>query len=202
VPRCVGWLASGRDWISLGRRCCRSLTTDRASNVIARIRALLGRAEVERNPLSLNAVIQEVIASTRPELRRHGVTLRTKLEKHLPPVLGDRTQIQQVVINLIMSAIEAIGSVGTRPRLLLIETLADVGGVSVCVYDSSLGLDEQVLKHMFEPFYTTNMHGMGIGLAISRSIVEGHGGRLCAERKPVQGAIFKFKLPFKEVGPG
>jgi signal transduction histidine kinase len=175
---------------------------NRASNVIARIRALLWRAEVERNPLSLNAVIQEVIASTRSELRRHGVTLRTKLEKHLPPVSGDRTQLQQVVLNLIMNAIEAMGSVGSRPRLLLIETLADVGGVSVCVDDSGPGLDEQVLEHMFEPFYTTKVHGMGIGLAISRSIVEGHGGRLWAERKPEQGAIFKFRLPFEEVGPG
>ena len=99
-----------------------------------------------------------------------------------------------------MNAIEAMGSVGTRPRLLLIESRADVGGVSVCVDDSGLGMDEQVLKHMFEPFYTTKVHGMGIGLAISRSIVEGHGGHLWAERKPGQGAIFRFRLPFDEVG--
>jgi C4-dicarboxylate-specific signal transduction histidine kinase len=198
------WLASVRPRLDKARQALLQIVDDgnRASNVIARIRALLGRAEAERNPLSVNAVIQEVIASTRLELRRHGVTLRTKLERHLPPVLGDRTQIQQVVLNLIMNAIEAMGSVGTRPRLLLIETLADVGGVSVCVDDCGLGLDEQVLKHMFEPFYTTKVHGMGIGLAISRSIIEGHGGRIWAERKPVCGAIFKFRLPFGEVGPG
>jgi signal transduction histidine kinase len=198
------WLACVRPRLDKTRQALLQIVDDgnRASNVIARIRALLGRAEVEQNPLSLNAVIQEVIASTRPELRRHGVTLRTKLEKHLPLVLGDRTQIQQVVLNLIMNAIEAMGSVDTRPRLLLIETLADVRGVNVCVDDSGLGMDEQVLKHMFEPFYTTKVHGMGIGLAISRSIVEGHGGRLWAERKPVPGAIFKFRLPFEEVGRG
>jgi PAS domain S-box-containing protein len=199
------WLACVRPRLDKARQALLQIVDDgnRASNVIARIRALLGRAEVERNPLSLNAVIQEVIASTRPELRRHGVTLRTKLEKHLPPVLGDRTQMQQVVLNLIMNAIEAMGSVGTRPpRLLLIESLADVGGVSVYVADSGPGLDEQVLRHMFEPFYTTKVHGMGIGLAISRSIVEGHGGHLWAERKPGQGAIFRFRLPFDEVGPG
>jgi PAS domain S-box-containing protein len=197
------WLACVRPRLDKTRQALLQIVDDgnRASNVIARIRALLGRAEVERKRLGVNAVIQEVLASTRPELRRNGVTLRTKLEKHLPPVLGDRTQIQQVVLNLIMNAIEAMGSVGTRPRVLLIETLADVAGVSVCVDDSGAGLDEQVLKHMFEPFYTTKVHGMGIGLAISRSIIEGHGGRLWAERKPVQGAIFKFSLPFEEMGP-
>jgi signal transduction histidine kinase len=198
------WLASVRPRLDKTRQALLQIVDDgnRASNVIARIRALLGRTEVERNRLSVNAVIQEVIASTRLELRRHGVTLRTKLEKHLPPVFGDRTQIQQVVLNLVMNAIEAMGAVGTRPKLLLIETLADVGGVSVCVDDCGLGLDEQVLKHMFEPFYSTKVHGMGIGLAISRSIIEGHGGRIWAERKPVCGAIFKFRLPFGEVGPG
>lgn len=198
------WLAGTRPRLDKTRQALLQIVADgnRASNVIARIRALLGRTEVERNPLRLNAVIQEVIATTRHELRRHGITLRTRLEKHLPPVLGDRTQIQQVILNLIMNAIEAMGSVDTRPRLLLIETLADIAGVSVCVDDSGLGLDEQVLKHMFEPFYTTKIHGMGIGLAISRSIIEAHGGRLWAERKPEQGAMFKFRLPFEEGGPG
>jgi PAS domain S-box-containing protein len=198
------WLACVRPRLDKTRQALLQIVDDgnRASNVIARIRALLGRAEVERNPLSLNAVVQEVIASTRPELRRHGVTLRTKLDKHLPPVLGDRTQMQQVVLNLIMNAIEAMSSVGTRPRLLLIQSLADLGGVSVCVADSGPGLDEEVLKRMFEAFYTTKVHGMGIGLAISRSIVEGHGGHLWAERKPGQGAIFRFRLPFYAVASG
>lgn len=168
--------------------------------MIARIRASLRRAEVKRIPLSLNAVVQDVIASMRPELRRQGVTLRTRLETHLPPVLGDRTQLQQVVLNLVMNAIEAKDAVGDLPRQLLIHTLADVGGVSVCVDDSGLGLDEQVLRHMFEPFYTTKIHGMGVGLAISRSIIEAHGGCLWAERKPARGAIFKFRLPFEPRG--
>ena len=198
------WLAGFRPRLDKARQALLQIVDDgnRASNVIARIRALLGRAEVERNPLRLNGVIQEVIATTRPELRRHGITLRTKLEKHLPPVMGDRTQIQQLVLNLIMNAIEAMDSVDTRSRLLLIETLADVEGVSVCVDDSGLGLDEEVSKHIFEPFYTTKKDGMGIGLAISRAIVEAHGGRLWAERKRVPGAIFKFRLPFEEGGPG
>lgn len=194
------WLAGVRPRPDRIRRVLLQIAADgnRASEVIARIRVLSGRAEVGRHPLSLNAVIEVVIASTSPAMRSHGVVLRTRLEKCLPPVQGDRIQMQQVVLNLVMNAIEAMTAVDTRSRSLLIETVSDVEGVSVCVDDSGPGVDERMLEKVFEPFVTTKVHGMGIGLAITRSIVEGHGGRLWAERKPTQGAKFTFRVPFAE----
>lgn len=197
------WLAGGRPRPDKIRRALLQIVADgnRASDVIARIRVLSGNAEVERQPVSLNAVIQAVIASTSPTMRRCGVTCRTGLEKNLPPVLGDPTQLQQVVLNLVMNAIEAMNSVDTRPRLLLIETLSDVESSSVCVHESGVGVDGQMLEQIFEPFVTTKVQGMGIGLAISRSIVEAHGGRLWAEPNLTQGAKFSFSLPLADARP-
>jgi PAS domain S-box-containing protein len=191
------WLAGGKPRLGHARRALTRIARDgnRASEVIARIRALVRRADAERNPLDLNHVIEAVIALLKTELRRHKVTVKTRLARALPEVSGDRVQLQQVLLNLIMNAIESMSAVATRPRLLTIATQSDESGVSVTVKDRGVGLDEGSLERVFEPFYTTKPQGMGIGLAISRSIVETHGGLLWATRNRGAGATFECRLP-------
>jgi PAS domain S-box-containing protein len=191
------WLAAPKPRLGHARRALTRIARDgnRASEVIARIRALVRRADTERNPLPLNGVIEAVIALLKTELRRHKITVKTRLAGTLPAVWGDRVQLQQVVLNLIMNAIESMGGVATRARLLTIATKFDASGVSIKVKDRGVGLDEDSLERVFEPFYTTKPQGMGIGLAISRSIVEAHGGQLWATRNRGSGATFEFRLP-------
>jgi len=141
-------------------------------------------------------VVHEVIVLLKTELRRNNITVRTDLAERLPPIRGDRVQMQQVLLNLIINAIEAMAAVMTRPRLLAITTAADAAGVALSVADCGIGLDERALERIFEPFYSNKPQGMGIGLAISRSIVEAHGGRLWAVRNTEVGATFQFRLPF------
>jgi C4-dicarboxylate-specific signal transduction histidine kinase len=163
--------------------------------VIAHIRALVRKADAERNSLDLNLVIEEVIALLKTELRRNKIVVRTGLAVNLASVWGDRVQLQQVVLNLIMNAIEAMGAIVSRTRVLSIATMSDSGGVSVSVEDRGVGLDQEALERIFEPFFTTKPKGMGIGLAISRSIIETHGGLLWATRNRGPGATFKLRLP-------
>jgi signal transduction histidine kinase len=195
------WLAGGKPRLGHARRALTRIARDgnRASEVIARIRALVRRADAERNSLDLNDVIGAVIALLKTELRRHKITVKTRLANPLPAVSGDRVQLQQVLLNLIMNAIESMSAVATRPRLLTIATKSDASGVSVTVKDRGVGLDEGLLERVFEPFYTTKPQGMGIGLAISRSIVETHGGLLWATRNRGAGATFECRLPTTRV---
>jgi PAS domain S-box-containing protein len=191
------WLAGPKPRLGHARRALTRISRDgnRASEVIARIRALVRRGDTERNLLPLNGVIEAVIALLKTELRRHRITVKTRLAGALPAVWGDRVQLQQVVLNLIMNAIESMGGVASRARLLTIATKFDASGVSIKVKDRGVGLDEDSLERVFEPFYTTKPQGMGIGLAISRSIVEAHGGQLWATRNRGSGATFEFRLP-------
>jgi signal transduction histidine kinase len=191
------WLAGPKPRLGHARRALTRIARDgnRASEVIARIRSLVRRADTQRNPLPLNGVIEAVIALLKTELRRHKITVKTRLAGTLPAVWGDRVQLQQVLLNLIMNAIESMGGVATRARLLTIATKFDASGVSIKVKDRGVGLDEDSLERVFEPFYTTKPQGMGIGLAISRSIVEAHGGQLWATRNRGSGATFEFRLP-------
>jgi PAS domain S-box-containing protein len=193
------WLGADPPRIGKARQALRRIARDanRASNVIARIRALVGGTEVQRMPLNLNSIVQEVIVLVRTELRRNNITVRAHLDENLQLVRCDRVQMQQVLLNLIVNAIEAMVAVVTRPKLLAIATVADVAGVVVSVKDSGAGLDELVLERVFEPFYTTKPRGMGIGLAISRAIVEAHGGRIWAVPNQASGTTFRFRLPFK-----
>ena len=143
----------------------------------------------------MNQVIREIVALAEGEVRRNGVVLRTELAGDLPPILGDRVELEQVVLNLIMNALEAMSAIGDRPRELVIGTQSgEVDQVRVTVQDSGIGLDPQSMARIFDAFYTTKSQGMGMGLAISRSIVENHGGKLWAVPNDGPGATFQFTL--------
>ena len=146
--------------------------------------------------MDLNEAVQEVLALTEGEVRRNGVLLRRELAPDLPPVLGDRVQLQQVALNLVMNGIEAMTTVTDRPRVLIVRThRVDGDHACVTVQDSGVGLDPKSADHIFEAFYSTKQGGMGMGLSISRSIVENHGGRLWALPSDGAGATFHFTVP-------
>ena len=194
---CLRWLAGEAPNLDEAREAARRIIRDgkRAGEVIARTRALSRKTETEKERLDLNEAIQEVVALVQGEVRRNRVALRLDLASDLPPVLGDRVQLQQVVLNLLMNGIEALSAVGDRPRALVISTQSGaVDQVRVTVQDSGSGLDPQSLDRIFEAFYTTKRGGMGMGLSISRSIVENHGGRLWAVANAGPGATFQFTL--------
>jgi PAS domain S-box-containing protein len=168
----------------------------RAGEIIGRIRALIKKVAPQKDRLDVNEAILEVIALTRSELDRSGVSLKVQLANDLPPVEGDRIQLQQVLINLIVNAVEAMRSTSEGARELWIETGTDApGSVLVAVRDTGPGLDAQILDHLFDAFYTTKLSGMGMGLSICRSIIEAHGGRIWTTPNLPQGAIFQFALP-------
>ena len=195
---CLRWLAGDGPNLEEAREAARRIIRDgnRASEVIGRIRALAKKAGTEKERMDLNAAIQDVVALTQGEVRRNGVLLRTELAGDLPPVLGDRVQLQQVVLNLVLNGIEAMSTVGDRPRELVIQTQrGDVDQASVTVQDSGVGLDPKGGEKIFDAFYTTKGAGMGMGLSISRSIVEDHGGRLWALPSDGPGATFQFTVP-------
>jgi PAS domain S-box-containing protein len=165
----------------------------RASAVISRIRTLLKKGAPNRVELDINDVIGEVAILVRNEAARDRVQVQLNLAAGLPCILGDRVQLQQVLINLIMNGIEAMRTVTDRPRKLNIKSVKHADGVLVQVQDSGIGFDSDLVDRIFEPFFTTKAQGIGMGLSISRSIVESHGGRLWAESGP-NGALFQFIL--------
>jgi len=155
----------------------------------------LRKTDAEKARLDINQTIREVIKLTRNEAARKGVALRMDLAADLPPVLGDRVQLQQVILNLVMNGVEAMASASGGPRELLIRSRPyESDKALVAVQDSGVGLDGQDLEKIFDAFYTTKPRGMGMGLAISRSIVEDHGGRLWAAPNDGPGATFQFTL--------
>jgi PAS domain S-box-containing protein len=170
----------------------------RAGNVIGGIRALIKKVPTRQACLDINEAIREVIALTRGEAAKTGVSVQTDLADGLPLIYGDRVQLQQVILNLIINAIEAMSGVAETPRALLISTgQGEPGGVLVAVRDSGPGLDPASLEHLFNAFYTTKSGGMGMGLAICRSIIEAHDGQLCASANEPRGAVFQFTLPLQ-----
>jgi PAS domain S-box-containing protein len=167
-----------------------------AGEVISRVRMFLKKAVLAKAELDINLVIQDVLALIPNELARHNISVVTELRPGLAPVLGDRIQLQQVILNLIMNGIEAMTAVTDRPRVLLIRSQAhESGSVQVVVHDSGAGLDAKTIDHIFDIFFTTKPAGMGMGLAISRSIVEAHGGKLWPVPNENKGATFEFTLP-------
>jgi PAS domain S-box-containing protein len=168
----------------------------RAGEIISRVRALLKKTSPERRPLDINRVIHEVLAFIPNELEKQHVSVEMELEAAPPPVLGDRVQLQQVLLNLIMNGMEAMNSVSDRPRVLMLQSHARASGLEVTVQDSGTGLDPRHVPHLFDSFFTTKTTGMGMGLSISRSIIEAHSGRLWASpNRAAQGAAFHFSLP-------
>jgi PAS domain S-box-containing protein len=171
---------------------------NRAGNVISGIRALINKVPPRKDRFDLNDAILEMIALTRSEVFKHGISLRTELAPGLPGVDGDRTQLQQVALNLILNAIEAMGGSDTGARELRISTEREAaGGVLVTVRDSGPGLNPTDIERVFKAFYTTKPKGMGMGLAICRSMVEAHGGRMWASANEPAGAVFQFTLPLE-----
>jgi PAS domain S-box-containing protein len=169
---------------------------NRASEIIARLRALFIKKETTAELVDLNEATREVIALSSSELRRNGVVLQSELADDLPTILGDRIQLQQVIVNLLRNASDAMVGAQDRPRQLLIRTEREDGDrVRVMVRDTGVGFDRQSMDKLFDAFYTTKRDGMGIGLSVSRSIVERHHGRLWAEANDGPGATFSFSIP-------
>jgi C4-dicarboxylate-specific signal transduction histidine kinase len=164
----------------------------RAGEVVGRIRALIKKAPPRKDAVAINDAILEVIALTRTEAANNSVSVRTQLAEGLPRVQGDRVQLQQVLLNLIINAIEAMRDLGEEERELLISSRSEPDGVSVGVRDTGPGLSPESLSRLFEPFYTTKPEGMGVGLSICRSIIEA--ARWANANMPC-GAIFQFTLP-------
>jgi len=169
---------------------------NRASEVVTRLRALFGKKDATTEAMDLNEATREVIALTLSELKRGRVILREELADDLPPVTGDRIQLQQVILNLLLNASDAMSGVEDRPRHLVVKTHREGGDrVRVAVEDVGVGFEPQVADRLFEAFYTTKSGGMGIGLSVSRSIIESHQGRLSAAPNDGPGAIFSFSIP-------
>ena len=198
------WLGGQRPDLEEARQALAHIIEDgkRAGEIIDRIRGLIKRAPSRNDRLDINETILEVIALTRSEMQRNGVSLRTRFANGLPLVQGDRIQLQQVILNLIVNAVEAMSDARDAARDLLISTGKDPSNaVLVDVRDSGSGLDPKGLNRVFDAFYTTKPSGIGMGLPICRSIIEAHGGRIWATANLPQGADFKFTLPVGENGP-
>jgi signal transduction histidine kinase len=193
---CLNWLAANS--LEEARESAALVVKDglRASEIIDRIRALIKKAPPRKDPLGINEAIVEVITLTHSEAVKNGVSVRTQLAEGLPLIRGDRVQLQQVILNLILNAVQAMSGVSERSRELLISTEKEASGaVLFTVQDSGPGLDPESVARVFDAFYTTKPQGMGIGLAICRSIVEAHGGKLWAIANEDRGATFQFTLP-------
>jgi PAS domain S-box-containing protein len=191
------WLAGELPNLGEARDAIRRVIREgsRAADVISRIRALFERTHAAKKRLDINEAIEEVVTLTQSEVRKNRVALRTELAADLLPVTGDRVQLQQVVMNLILNGIEAMCAVEDRKRELVIRSQRGEGdGVTVAVQDSGIGLDPLGAGRMFDAFHTTKPGGLGMGLSISRSIVESHGGRLWAVSNDDAGATFQFTL--------
>ena len=172
---------------------------DRAGDIIDRIRDHIKKAPPRKLLFDLNEAINEVLVLVRSAITKNGVSVQTRLAPRLSPVHGDRVQLQQVIVNLILNAVEAMGAVEFRTRELLISTKQNkTNGVVVAVRDSGPGIDPEHLERVFDAFYTTKSSGVGMGLSICRSIIDVHGGRLWAEPNEPRGAVFQFALPCAE----
>jgi C4-dicarboxylate-specific signal transduction histidine kinase len=195
---CVAWL-SRQDPNLVEARAAAERTTlgaTRAAEVIVRIRSLINKAAPEKTPVRINEIIEETVALIESQASRNNVSIALELMPNLPVVLGDSIQMQQVIMNLLLNGIEATTGITERPRRLVIRSRTEAASqIRVSVQDSGIGVSEEVMVRLFEPFFTTRSKGIGMGLPISRSIVEAHGGRLWAESNGAGGSIFQFTLP-------
>jgi signal transduction histidine kinase len=195
---CLRMLAADPPNIDGARETARRTIRDanRASEVITRLRALFAKKATTTEAVDLNEATREVIALSLSELQRSRVLLRTELADDLPLVIGDRVQLQQVVLNMLLNASDAMDGVDDRPRQLVIRTERnEIDRVCLTVQDAGAGFDPQSVDRLFEAFYSTKKGGMGIGLSVSRSIIESHHGRLWAVPNDGPGATFAFSIP-------
>jgi PAS domain S-box-containing protein len=195
---CLRWLGRDQPDIGEARNAAERIVRNgyRAGEVIRSIRALARKSPSEMAELDINGVIENILELMRVELTRHDVSVEADLRNGLATIMGDRVQLQQVMMNLIMNGIEAMSGLERRRRVLHVSTRLDGdGSVLVAVEDSGMGLDPANGDRLFDPLFTTKREGLGMGLSISRSIVEAHGGRLWASPRLPHGAIFQFALP-------
>jgi len=198
---CLHWLAADRPDLDSVREALTAILKDgdRAAAVISRIRTLLARSPVAHGPCDLTGVIGDVLPLVGPEIERHGIRLETSLGPDLPPLMGDRIQLQQVLLNLLLNAAEAVRDVPPERRRLVVratlEPREDGPWAVVAVEDAGVGFGEVEAPRLFEAFYTTKPGGLGMGLSISRSIIDSHRGRLWATANPDHGATFHLALP-------
>jgi C4-dicarboxylate-specific signal transduction histidine kinase len=195
---CVAWLVRDHPDLIEARAAAERTTqgATRASEVIGRIRSLINKTAPERVRVQINQIIREVVALADRQASNNGVSVETELAPDLSTIFGDRIQLQQVILNLMLNGIEAMSGISDRPRRLVVRSqMQDADRVRVSVEDSGIGVKAEIMGRLFEPFFTTRSQGIGMGLPISRSIVEAHGGRLWAESTVSQGSIFQFTLP-------
>jgi signal transduction histidine kinase len=198
---CLRWLDRGTPNLDAARRSVEWIINDcnRAGEVIQRVRALAKRTDIQKEPLQINDVVDEVISLMQREMSNHQVSLRKELASGLPLVFVDQIQLQQVIINLVINSIEAMQPVTDRPRELTIQSRRDgEHQVLLTVKDCGIGISAENVDRLFGAFFTTKPSGTGMGLSISRSIINAHGGRLWAESNLPQGAIFQFTLPLHQ----
>jgi two-component system, LuxR family, sensor kinase FixL len=195
---CLRWLGGAQPNFLEARQAVERIIKDsyRASEVIARVRNLVKKAPPRNFPVDLNEVIREVLALAESQARRNLVLVKQELANDLPPVLGDRVQLQQVILNLIINGLEAIAKSRDGERVLTVRSSKDESGnLIVAVRDTGAGIEPENAERLFDAFFTTKQDGMGMGLAISRTIIESHGGRLWAISNSPRGAVFQFQLP-------
>jgi C4-dicarboxylate-specific signal transduction histidine kinase len=198
---CLNWLENERPNLEEAREAAQRMLQNgtRATDVLRSIRSLVQKAEPRVARLEVDTVIKEVLVLARGELQQHRVAVRTELDAGLPTVLGDRMQLQQVLLNLIINAIQSMSGVHDCPRDLIIRCTSDTPneGVLITVEDSGTGFDPSSGERIFDSMFTTKEGGMGMGLSISRSIIAAHGGRIWASPGESVGAIFHIVLPSK-----
>jgi len=194
---CLRWMALAEPNLDEARAAVTAIIKQgrRASDIIARIRALMKKSPPQMTQLDANDVIREVLILINHEVQRNRVMLHTDLTEGPTAVMGDRVQLQQVILNLVMNAVESAGTTAESQTEVLVTSRNDENRVTVAIRDSGVGIDSKNLDQLFNPFFTTKPHGMGMGLPISRSIIESHGGRLWAASNPSCGATFQFTLP-------
>jgi C4-dicarboxylate-specific signal transduction histidine kinase len=195
---CVAWLSHKDPNLAEARAAAERATqgATRASEVIVRIRSLITKATPEKAPVDINKIIEETAALAQGQASANAVAIVTELAPGLPPVMADSIQLQQVILNLLINGIEAMtGTTGRQRTLTMRSQLQSSSQIRVSVQDSGIGVREEVMSRLFEPFFTTRAKGMGMGLSISRSIIEGHGGQLWVESDGSQGSTFYFTLP-------
>ena len=199
---CLRWLNRDHPDMEEAREAASRVVKDaaRAAEIISQIRLLFKKGAPQRELVDINEIIQEMVALIRGEITRHSISVRTELAENIPPIMGDRVQLQQVLMNLVINGIDAMKDVDGTRQLAIRSQRAENEHVTVSVSDTGVGLPRQQADRIFDAFFTTKLHGTGMGLRISRSIAESHGGRLWASDNAPRGASFSLTLPIKVEG--